>query len=386
MTREVYLDNSATTKPRQEVVEAMMVPLNDLYGNPSSLHSKGVVVEKLIKAARENVAKLFFSKPEEIVFTSGGTEANNVAIRGSVLANKNRGNHIITTKFEHSSVLNTYKALENEGYRVTYLDITNDGFINLQQLEQILSDDTILVSVMQVNSEVGTMQPIEEAVRLIRSKSKNAKFHVDAVQAFTKVETNPGKFDIDLMTASSHKIHGPKGVGTIFVKKGTKLNSLIFGGSQEHNIRPGTENVPGIIGFGKAAEIEQSLMEDESRQIRSLREDLEQKILNNIPDTILNGHKEKRAPHIANISFMGVRGEVLLHALEAKGIFVSTGSACSSHKHELSHVLQSMGLKNEAMEGAIRFSLGGFNTQEDIDYCVENLIPIVSELRKFKRR
>lgn len=386
MIKEAYLDNSATTKPREEVVQAMLPVLKDAYGNPSSLHSKGVEVEKIVKNAREHVAKLFNAKPEETAFTSGGTESNNIAIRGCVLANKNRGNHIITTKFEHSSVLNTYKALENEGYRVTYLDITNDGFVNLEQLEQVLSSDTILVSIMQVNSEVGTLQPIEEVARLIRSKSQNAKFHVDAVQAFTKINTDVNRLGVDIMTASSHKIHGPKGAGVIYIKKNTRVNSLVYGGSQEHNVRPGTENIPGIVGFGKAAEIEYRVMEEESKKIRELRTDLEDKITRNIPDTFINGHKEKRAPHIVNISFLGVRGEVLLHSLEAKGIFVSTGSACSSHKHELSHVLKSMGLKNEAMEGAIRFSLGAFNTNEDIDYCIENLIPIVKQLREFKRR
>lgn len=386
MIREVYLDNSATTKPRDEVVEAMLPLLRDTYGNPSSLHKKGVEVEKIIKNAREQTARLFNAKLDEVAFTSGGTESNNIAIRGTALANRNRGNHIITTNFEHSSVLNTYKALENEGYRVTYLDITNDGFVSLEQLQSALTDDTILVSIMQVNSEVGTIQPIIEAAKLIRARSKNAKFHVDAVQAFTKVETDVNNLDVDLMSVSSHKIHGPKGAGALYIKKNTKVNSLVFGGSQEHNIRPGTENVPGIIGFGKASEIEYSNMREESQIINGLRIDLENKILKNIPDTFINGDRGKRAPHITNISFLGVRGEVLLHALEAKNIFVSTGSACSSHKHQLSHVLQAMGLKNDAMEGAIRFSLGAFNSQEDIDYCIENLIPIVKQLREFKRR
>lgn len=387
MITEVYFDNSATTKPRKEVVDAMLIPLTELYGNPSSLHSKGVEVERLVKQARENVARLFNSKPEDIVFTSGGTEANNVAIRGAALANKNRGNHIVTTKFEHSSVLNTFMALEKEGlFKVTYLDITNDGFFRLDQLENVISDNTILVSIMQVNSEVGTVQPILEASKIIREKAKNAKIHVDAVQAYAKMETDPNRLDVDLMTSSSHKIHGPKGVGAIYIKKGTKLTSLIFGGSQENNIRPGTENIPGIVGFGKASEIEYDSAKEENERIRKLRENLEKKILENIPDTVLNGNKEKRAPHILNISFLGVRGEVLLHSLESKKIYVSTGSACSSHKHELSHVLEAMSISKEGLEGAIRFSLSAFNTQEEVDYCVDNLIPIVQQLRKYKRR
>lgn len=385
MTKEVYLDNSATTKPRKEVVDAMLPFFTDLYGNPSSLHSMGVKVEKMVKEARGNISRIFNCTPDEIVFASGGTEANNIAIRGTILANK-RGNHIITSKFEHSSVLNTYKALEKEGYKVTYIDITKDGFIKLDHLENAITEDTILVSVMQVNSEVGTIQPIVEASKIIKQKSNNTKFHVDAVQAFTKIRTNPNELGADLMTASSHKIHGPKGVGAVFIKKGTRVNSLIFGGSQELSIRPGTENVPGIIGFGKAGEVEYDIMEQESKKTGTLREDLENKILSNIPDTVLNGCKEKRAPHITNISFLGVRGEVLLHSLEAKGIYVSTGSACSSHKHELSHVLEAMTLDKERMEGAIRFSLSSFNTQEEIDYCVENLITIVKELRRYKRR
>lgn len=386
MIKEVYLDNSATTKPRREVVDAMIDVLVDKYGNPSSLHTKGFEVEKLVKKARENVAKIFNTKAEEIIFTSGGTEANNIAIRGTVLANKNCGRHIITTKFEHSSVLYTYKALEAEGYKVTYLDISSDGFINLEHLEKSLSDDTILISIMQVNSEVGTIQPIKEAVKIVRDKSKNAKIHVDAVQAYTKIDTEPYELGVDLMTASSHKIHGPKGAGAIFIKKGTKVSSISFGGGQELSIRPGTENIPGIIGFGKAAEIEQILMKKDAEEIKKLRIDLQNKILSNIPDVVVTGHIEKRAPHILHVSFLGVRGEVLLHALEAKGIYVSTGSACSSHQHEPSHVLMAMGIGKEAMEGAIRFSLSAFNTQEDIDYCVENLISIVAQLRKFKRR
>lgn len=386
MTIEVYLDNSATTKPRKEVVDAMLEVLTDKYGNPSSLHTKGFEVEKLVKKARENVAKIFKCKPEEIIFTSGGTEANNIAIRGTVLANKNRGRHIITTKFEHSSVLNTYKALEEEGYRVTYLDINHDSFINLEHLEKSLDDETILVSIMQVNSEVGTIQPINEAVKIIRNKSKNAKIHVDAVQAYTKVDTDPYELDVDLMTVSSHKIHGPKGSGAIFIRKGTRVSGITFGGGQELDIRPGTENIPGIIGFGKAAEIEQATMKKDAQEIKRLRIDLENKILSSIPDVVVNGHKENRAPHILHVSFLGVRGEVLLHALEAKGIYVATGSACSSHQHEPSHVLMAMGVGREGLDGAIRFSLSAFNTQKDIDYCVENLIPIVAGLRKFKRR
>lgn len=386
MIEEVYFDNSATTKPRQEVIDAMMLPLTEIYGNPSSLHKKGVDAENLVKQAKFDVGALINCSSDEIIFTSGGTESNNIAIRGVCYCNRNRGKHIITTKFEHASVLNTFKALEKDGFEVTYLDISNDGFISLEQLENCIREDTIFISIMYVNSEVGTIQPVKEASAIIKMKAPNAYFHVDAVQAFCKFHIDVKKLNIDLMSVSSHKIHGPKGVGALFIKKGTKINSVYTGGPQEYEYRPGTENVPGIVGFGKACEIEHDLMNKDNHKIKRLRQELEEGILANIPDTQLNGNIEHRAPHICSISFLGVKGEVLVHALEAEKIYASTGSACVSHAHKKSHVLEAMGLKEEAMEGTIRFSLSSLNSHEQVNYCIEKLKSIVEELRKYKRR
>lgn len=379
MQNKIYLDNSATTKPFDEVVDEMMVVLREEYGNPSSSHTMGLNAEKLMKSSRERIAKVIKCNLNELIFTSGGTEANNLAIRGTVLANSRRGNHIITTKIEHDSVLNTFKCLEKEGYKVTYLNVSNEGIVDLKELENTISADTIFVSIMHVNSETGTIQPIEYISKLI--KNKNVIFHTDAVQSFGKILTNVNELGVDLMTISSHKIHGPKGVGAIYIKKGTNISSLILGGGQEGNIRAGTENIPGIIGFGKAASIQKDMI-----QIEKLRNHLQDNIISKINDTFVNGSVENRVPHILNISFLGVRGEVLLNALTNEGIFVSTGSACSSKKNIFSHVLGAMGIDDARKEGAIRFSLGVLNTKEEIDICIEKLIPIVQQLRRFKRR
>lgn len=386
-TMEVYFDNSATTKPYREVVDAMVEMLTDHYGNPSSLHRMGIHAERAVKEAREIIAKALHVKSKEIFFTSGGTESNNIAIRGAVQANRKRGNHLITSAIEHPSVLNTFKALEEEGYRVSYIPVNKAGVIDLDRLNDELCEDTILVSLMHVNNEIGSIQPIHVIKDMILKKALNALFHVDAVQSFGKLSLLPEKCGIDLLSVSAHKIHGPKGIGALYIKKGTIVKPIVFGGHQEMNIRSGTENVPGIVGFGQAVRLAFQDMEQKVRHIQSIRAALKEKIVSGIKDIYVNGDSETNsAPHILNVSFFGVRAEVLLHALEDKGIFVSTGSACSSNKPSPSHVLQAIGSSKECIDSAIRFSFSEFNTMEEVEYCYNQLNSIVEQLRKYVRR
>ncbi|MGE4283820.1 MAG: cysteine desulfurase family protein [Clostridia bacterium] len=387
MHKEVYLDNSATTKPYPEVVEAMVEMLTNNYGNPSSLHIKGINAERTIKKARENIAKALDAKNNEVYFTSGGTESNNIAVRGVAAANKKRGNHLITSVIEHPSILNTFKHMEEEGFRVSYIQVDKNGMIDMKQLEQEISNDTILVSIMHVNNEVGTVQPLKEIRQMLDLQKSQAVFHVDAIQSFGKVAFVPEELGIDLLSISGHKLHGPKGIGALYIKKGLLLKPIVYGGSQETGIRSGTENVPGIIGFGKAVELSFTNLRSQISVMNNLKDKLKDLIIKNVDDTIVNGHCDKGgAPHILNISFPGIKAEVLLHALEDKGIFVSTGSACSSNKPSPSHVLSAMGLKREDIGGAVRFSVSAVNTMEEIEYCAEQLSTIVKQLRKYVRR
>lgn len=382
---EVYLDNSATTKPKSEVIEAMMEPLTDVYGNPSSLHNMGVEAEKLIKQARRDLAKFIKADEREIIFTSGGTEANNLAIRGTLNALQRYGNQIITTKIEHSSVLDTLKELEKEGWEVTYLDVDKKGRLDLKQLQKAVSENTVLVSIMQVNSEVGTIQPIAEVEKIINEyRDGRLYLHVDGVQALGKLELDVNKLNIDLLSLSSHKIHGPKGVGALYIDEDIRLKpQLITGGGQEMDYRGGTENVPGIVGFGRAAELIMDSFKEDIIHMEQLKEKLAQGIIDNLEGVQINGPEPKDGvSHILNVSFRGLKGEVLIHALEEKNIYASTGSACSSKNPEPSHVLQAMELDDEAMEGAVRFSLSSENTMEEIDYVIDVLAEIVPELRK----
>ncbi|WHH59396.1 cysteine desulfurase family protein [Petroclostridium sp. X23] len=387
MQKEVYLDNSATTKPYTEVVEAMVEMLTENYGNPSSLHIKGIHAERAVKKARQNIANALEVKSSEIIFTSGGTESNNIAIRGIAAASKKKGNHLITSVIEHPSVLNTYKYMEEMGYRVSYIQIDRDGIIDMKQLENELGDDTILVSIMHVNNEVGTIQPIKEIRDVLSIKKSQAAFHVDAIQSFGKIPFTPEEFGIDMLSVSAHKIHGPKGIGALYIKKGLLIKPIIYGGNQETGIRSGTENVPGMIGFGKAAEQTFANLKENISMMKRLKNKLKELISMSVDNIVINGtNDEKSAPHILNVSFPGVRAEVLLHALESKGIFVSTGSACSSNKPSPSHVLTAMGTSRECIEGAIRFSISTFNSIEDIEYCAEQLATIIKQLRKYMRR
>jgi len=385
--REVYLDNSATTKPYRQVVDSMVEMLTENYGNPSSLHLKGIYAERSIKKAREVISKALSVESSELFFTSGGTESNNIAIRGSVQANRRKGSHLITSSIEHPSVLNTFKALEQEGFKVSYIPVDKKGIIDLEALENEICEDTILISLMHINNEIGTIQPIHEVRSIIEKKGSKAIFHVDAVQSFGKILFTPEKYGIDLLSISAHKLHGPKGAGALYIRKGAMIKPIVFGGNQESNIRSGTENVPGIVGFGKAVELTFEKIDENIHHMRILKEQLKARILNSIENVFVNGENDMNsAPHILNVSFPGVRAEVLLHALEDKGIFVSTGSACSSNKPSPSHVLTAIGSTKECIDSAIRFSFSEFNTMDDVEYCAEQLKNIVRQLRKYVRR
>lgn len=380
---DIYLDNGATTKPSEEVIDIMVKAMREYYGNPSSLHRKGVEIEKLIKKARKQVAKASGADEGEIYFTSGGTESNNLAILGALQGNKRKGKHIITTKIEHPSVLNVFNMLEEDGYDVSYLSVDENGLIDIDEFNKELREDTVLISIMYVNNEVGTIQPIEKIVKSIKNRNNKPIIHVDAIQAFGKIKINLKKLKIDLMSISGHKICGPKGIGALYVRKGTKIKSIVFGGNQELGLRSGTENVPGILGLGVAAEIAKNNIDSNIEKMRSLKNILVDGIQSSLEKIKINGAvDENSAPHILNISFEGMRGEVLLHTLEQRNIYVSTGSACSSRKKAYSHVLKEMGLTNDEMEGAIRFSFSPQNTEKQITYTIENLKKSIEDLRK----
>ncbi len=383
---EVYLDNAATTKPRKEVIDAVVMAMELLYGNPSSLHRKGVEVEKSIKITRKVLAKALGCKDQEFYFTSGGTESNNIAIRGIVEANKRMGKHLITTKIEHPSVLNTFNELEEKGYEVTYLDVDNRGFISLDQLANSIKSDTMLVSIMHVNNEVGSIQPIGDIGKIIKQKNPKTLFHVDAIQSFGKIKFSLSSLFIDTLSISGHKVHGPKGIGGLYVKKGVKIKSIVTGGGHEMGLRAGTENVPGILGFGEAVKF---LLEEQDpliSQMKALKVYLVEQLQEKINDIILhNGIDDRFAPHIINISFLGVKSEVLLHSLEGDGIYVSSGSACSSKKKGYSHVLTAMKLKDSVIDSSLRISISDTNTKEEIDYAVLEIKKQVELLRKIMR-
>lgn len=386
----VYLDNSATTAQLREVTEEMVHIMNQDYGNPSSLHRMGVESEKYVKKARKTAAGAIGAMAEEILFTSGGTESDNTAIFSAVRQLRRQGDHIITTKTEHPAVLECCRALEQEGFRVTYLDVDEDGFLDPGLLQQAIDPGTILVSVMHVNNETGTIQPLEKIGQVVR-QSEKALFHTDAVQSFGKLPIPLKTAHIDLLSASGHKIHGPKGTGLLYVRNGLHLPPYLHGGGQERGFRSGTENVPGIAGFAKATEIAYREWETHRQTVRMLRDRLLEGIRTEIQDVRINspvGRNPYGDPaegcleYVCNVSFAGTRGEVLLHMLEQSEIYVSTGSACSSNKKGQSHVLSAMGRSPEEIEGAIRFSLSPYNTAEEMDYTVDRLKKAVESNRK----
>ena len=382
---QVYLDNSATTKPYREVVAETVRYMEADFGNPSSLHRMGFAAEKALKEARRTVAKSLQAKEEEIYFTSGGTEADNMALFGAAQARKRRGNRIITSQIEHPAVLESCKRLEELGFEVVYIEVDRNGIINLNALENAIDDKTILISVMQVNNEVGSVQPLEEISRLKKEYEKKLSteilLHTDAVQSYCKIPLGINRIAIDLISVSGHKIHGPKGIGAIYVRKGLNLQPVQYGGGQEHRLRSGTENVPGIAGFGKAAEISFRQLGQRMEVMKRAKLYLTKGIMEEIRDIKINSSDEGSAS-ILNVSFLGVRGEVLLHTLEQSDIYVSTGSACSSNKKGQSHVLKAMGLSDSEIEGAIRFSFCEFNTVEEMDYVLIQLKNAVNRFRK----
>lgn len=376
---KIYFDHNATTPVLDEVFEAMVPFLKDQWGNPSSIHWAGRGTRKAVEDARERVCALLNCAPLELIFTSSGTEGDNHAIKGLAYAQKNKGNHIITTKVEHPAVLSTCKHLQKEGFEVTYLDVDKDGLIDLDELQKAITPKTILISVMFANNETGVLFPIKEIGKI--AKEKGVAFHTDAVQAVGKIKIDVADLNVDLMTISGHKLYGPKGVGALYIKRGTRLVPIIHGGHQERNRRGGTENVAGIVAMGKAAEIAIRDMDKETEHLQALKERLEKGMIERIPHIKVNGHPDKRLPNTSNISFEFVEGESLLLNLDMKGIAASSGSACTSGSLEPSHVLVSMGLSHELSHGSVRFSLGKSNTVEEIDYLLEIMPPIVERMR-----
>jgi len=372
--KEIYLDNSATTKPLDEVVNKMTDVLKNNYGNPSSLHNKGLEAEKIIKSARKKIAKKLAVNPEEIYFSSGGTESNNLAIKGIAYNYQNRGRHLITTGVEHASVLESFLALEEDGFEVSYLKPDKYGNISIDELAKSITKNTTLVSLIHINNELGTILPLDKIGRLIKEKNKNTYFHTDCVQAFGKVLLHPKKSNIDLLTISGHKIHGPKGIGALYKRKGVELKAQIVGGGQESGVRCGTENIPGIAGLIPAVEAlpDYTSKDNYNKNLDKLKKYFI-KQLSKIKRKFIINSPENGAPHLLNVSFPGVKGEVLIHSLEGEGIYVSTGSACHSKSNEKSHVLRAIGLPAEQIDGTIRISFSHFNTKEDIDYTIKIL-------------
>ncbi|MCI7189440.1 MAG: cysteine desulfurase [Lachnospiraceae bacterium] len=383
---EVYLDNSATTRCFDEVAELMTKIMCEDYGNPSSLHRKGVQAEQYIRYAKETIAKNLKVNEKEIFFTSGGTESDNLALRGCAYANCRAGRHLITTQIEHPAILQTMKQLEEEGFRVTYLPVDEKGCIRPEDLQRAITGETILVSIMHTNNEVGSLQPIEEAGALIKRMNPRILFHVDAVQGYGKFRILPKKMHIDLLSVSGHKIHGPKGIGFLYVDEKVKIKPILFGGGQQNGLRSGTENVPAIAGLAKAIEIVYSKLDREVEELYQIKEAFVEGV-KQIPDVFVNGHPGRDgAPHVVSVSFQGVRSEVLLHALEDKGVYVSAGSACSAHKPQPSATLQAMGIDKELLGSTIRFSFSVFTTMDEISYTLQCLYDIIPVLRRFTRK
>lgn len=378
--RNVYLDYSATTPVKEEVLKEMIPYFTEKFGNPSSLYDKGLESKDAVTHAREQVADLINAKPSEVYFTAGGTESDNWALFGTAEKLKSKGNHIITTKIEHHAILHSCAYLEKEGYEVTYLDIDKDGRISLKQLEEAITDKTILISIMLVNNEIGTVQPIKEAAAI--AKKHGVLFHTDAVQGLGNVDIDVKDMGVDMMSMSSHKIYGPKGSGALYIRKGVVIDNYLHGGAQENRKRAGTENLTGIVGFGKAAELAKANFKGHVEHCSSLRNYLKDRIISEIPDTYVNGTMENRHPGNINITFKYIEGESILLLLNQFGISVSTGSACSSTSLEPSHVLTALGVPVEMIHGTVRFTVGDFTTKEDIDYVVDNLKKIVARLRE----
>lgn len=383
---EAYLDNSATTRCYEEVKDIVVKTMMEDYGNPSAMHLKGVEAERYMKEAARTIARIMKVQEGEIYFTSGGTESNNWALLGTMLANRRQGNHIITTAIEHAAVAAPASFLEEQGCKVTRLGVDAQGRIDLQELEEAVTDETVLVSIMYVNNEIGAIQDIAAAASLIKKKNPRTYFHVDAIQAFGKYRILPKKLGIDLMSVSGHKIHGPKGTGFLYVGSNVKTHPLIMGGGQQNNMRSGTDNVSGAAGLAKAAEIVYRNFDADVAHMYALKRHLTEQ-LTLLPDVVIHGMTvEEGAPQIVNASFLGVRSEVLLHTLEERQIYVSAGSACSSHKRAGSATLTAIGCRKEERESAIRFSFSEQTTMEEVDYALETIREVLPMLRRYTRK
>ena len=391
---ECYLDNSATTKVYPEVVELMNKIMLEDYGNPSSVHTKGVEAEKYVTEATKRIAKALKVSEKEIIFTSGGTESDNLALIGAAMAYKRAGNHIITSKIEHPAILNTVRFLESEGFIVDYLDVDEKGVVKLDDLKDKLKKETVLVSVMHTNNEVGSLQPVDEIAKIVKDYNKDIIFHVDAVQGFTKSIIYPKRSNIDLLSISGHKIHGPKGIGVLYANEKIRLKPITFGGGQQKGLRNGTLNTPGIAGIGLACEMGTKDIAGESARLYELKGFFLQEV-SKIDKVVVNGCEKdengnykvrETAPHIMNISVLGLRSEVMLHALEEKGIYVSAGSACASHSKKESSTLKAMGADAETMDGALRISMSEFTSKEELEYVLSTLKEIIPFYSRFVRK
>ena len=383
---EVYFDNSATTKVFDCVRDIVVKTMTEDYGNPSAKHKKGMEAEQYVRRAAAQIAKTLKVQEKEILFTSGGTESNNMALIGTAMANHRAGKHLITTRIEHASVYNPMAWLEQQGFEVTYLGVDEQGHISLEELRKAIRPDTILVSVMHVNNEIGAIEPVEEIGAMLHEVNPSILFHVDAIQSYGKLQIRPKKAQIDLLSASGHKIHGPKGVGFLYIDQRVKIHPLIYGGGQQRDLRSGTENVPGIAGLGAAAEEIYRNHEEKMERLIGLKDYFISRI-GEIPEAVLNSLPGKEgAPQIVSVSFSGVRSEVLLHALEDKGIYVSSGSACSSNHPAISGTLKAVGVKRELLDSTLRFSFGMFNTREEADYTIDMLKELLPVLTRYRRR
>ncbi len=377
--KQIYMDHGATTPVDPLVVDAMLPYFTETFGNASSLHSFGQEANSALEQSRQQVAASIGAKPEEIIFTSGGTESDNLAIKGIAYRNSGKGKHIITSTIEHPAILDTCAYLEKEGFDVTYVPADSDGIIDMDELEKAIRDDTILISVMHANNEIGTIQPISDISKL--TKEKGIYLHTDAVQSFGKIAVNVDELGVDMLSMSSHKIYGPKGVGALYVRKGTPLQALAHGGSHERSMRAGTENISGIVGFAKAVALADERLVDDEKHMTQLRDSLIGKVMDSIDDVELSGHPTNRLPNNVNLRFSFIEGESMLLFLDMKGIAISTGSACSSKSLEPSHVLTAIGLRPEDSHGSLRITLGKDNTQEEVDYVVDALVEVVGRLR-----
>ncbi|MGL5202065.1 cysteine desulfurase family protein [Cetobacterium sp.] len=375
----VYLDNNATTKMDPKVLEAMMPFLTEEYGNAFSMHTFGRETGMAVSESREKIATLLKVKTEEIIFTASGTESDNIAVRGVAKAYKNRGNHIITSSIEHPAIKNTFKDLEQDGYKVTFVPVDENGIVNVKALEEAITPETILISIMHANNEVGTIEPIKEIAEI--AKKNRILLHVDAVQTVGKIEVYPKELGADLLTFSAHKFHGPKGIAGLYVRQGVRVARTITGGGQEKKLRPGTTNTPAVVGMAKALEIACENMSEEIKREEELRDYFEAEVLKRVPEVVVNAKSVERLPGTSSITFKYLEGESILLSLSYLGVAVSSGSACSSDELQASHVLLGMGIEPEFAHGTIRFSLGKYNTKEEMDYTVEQVVKVIEKLR-----